>query len=92
MQSIGAALEPILLELQARLALGASRWHALPPADGTLSLSGPPQERSGGAILCHGQGAKWGGLFAHEDARARLAASAAFKVRAHAVMEHARAG
>ncbi|MAA58888.1 MAG: hypothetical protein CMK79_01950 [Pseudomonadales bacterium] len=33
------------------------------------------QEESGGAILCHGQGAKWGGMFTHEDPAARLAAN-----------------
>ena len=37
------------------------------------------EEASGGALICHGQGAKWGGLFAHEDAAARAAADRAFK-------------
>ena len=37
------------------------------------------EEKSGGAIVCHGQGAKWGGIFAHEDAAARQAASVVFK-------------
>uniref|UniRef100_A0A7S2H4L5 Uncharacterized protein n=1 Tax=Haptolina brevifila TaxID=156173 RepID=A0A7S2H4L5_9EUKA len=39
------------------------------------------QEKSGGAIVCHGQGAKWGGIFAHEDAAARQAANVVFKKR-----------
>ena len=37
------------------------------------------EEKSGGAIVCHGQGAKWGGIFAHEDAAARQAANVVFK-------------
>jgi len=39
------------------------------------------QERSGNAIICHGQGAKWGGLFAHEDLTKRLTANNLFKQR-----------
>ena len=35
--------------------------------------------RSDGAVFAHGQGALWGGLFAHEDAAARTAANLAFK-------------
>ena len=46
------------------------------------AVLGELAERSEGAILCHGQGAKWGGLFAHEEQAARSAAAAAFKASA----------
>ncbi len=36
-------------------------------------------EASGGAVLAHGQGALWGGLFAHPDPQARTAANLEFK-------------
>ena len=39
------------------------------------------QEKSDGAIITHGQGAKWGGIFAHQDAAARSAANLVFKKR-----------
>ena len=39
------------------------------------------QEKSAGAIITHGQGAKWGGIFAHEDAAARAMANVDFKKR-----------
>ena len=38
-------------------------------------------ERSGGAMITHGQGAKWGALFAHVDPRARDLASARLEER-----------
>lgn len=37
------------------------------------------QEKSNGAMITHGQGAKWGGIFAHRDAAARQAANVVFK-------------
>ena len=36
-------------------------------------------DKSDGAVLAHGQGALWGGLFAHEDVAARTAANVNFK-------------
>ena len=38
-------------------------------------------ERSDGAIITHGQGCKWGGIFAHEDVRACQAANTIFKAK-----------
>ena len=39
------------------------------------------EEASGGAVVCHGMGAKWGGLFTHEDPAARAIADADFRIR-----------
>lgn len=38
-------------------------------------------EASGGSMLVHGQGALWGGMFTHNDPRARTAANLDFKKR-----------
>ncbi|KAH8081091.1 synthetase [Aureococcus anophagefferens] len=69
------------------LANGANLLERLPELAGNVrdvhDAVGPIMadlaDRSDGAVLAHGQGALWGGLFAHEDAAARTAANLAFK-------------
>jgi len=53
-RAIGAALEPVIAELN---------------------------EASDGAVIAHGHGALWGGLFAHADPKARTAANLQFKAK-----------
>ena len=53
-RAIGAALEPVLAQLN---------------------------EDAGGAILAHGQGALWGGMFTHSDPAARTEANLKFKAK-----------
>lgn len=60
-----------------RIPLAQPRIQRIGASIGTLLAE--LSERSGGAIITHGQGAKWGGLFAHRDAAARAAASSRFK-------------
>jgi len=71
------------------LANGAALLDALPswrPAvqaigDAIAPIAAELNEASGGAVMAHGQGALWGGLFAHSDKNARTAANLAFKKR-----------
>lgn len=49
--------------------------------DAIAPIAAELNEASGGAILAHGQGALWGGMFAHADPAARTAANLDFKRR-----------
>jgi len=49
--------------------------------DGVAPIAADLNEKSGGAVIAHGQGALWGGMFAHVDPAARTKANLDFKAR-----------
>ena len=61
--------------------LGTYRPNVRAIGDAIAPIIEELNEDAGGAVLAHGQGCLWGGLFTHSDPKARTVANLAFKKR-----------